>query len=241
MQKVTECTKYLTRILQNYRHLHNWCKWHHEVYNLLGCNITSHLIMNGTYIYIHTQNRFTYLWILSGTTRVSRYQKKHSPTHTFCGQSFLICFLHLLWSMASSLFNLRAQQSFSTISLQVFFGLPLGLAPSTSYSITCFAVVPRLLHYNCNRFTVPWTVSGTTWVNRYQKGKTRKVNQSEFTGARDSEWQWHQLGICKSASRPRQITMPAFHHSVFLQAGCPSCRPTNSISLLFLLSLHCHC
>jgi len=23
------------------------------------------------------------LWILSGTTRVSRYQKKHSPTHTY--------------------------------------------------------------------------------------------------------------------------------------------------------------
>ena len=29
--------------------------------------------------------------------------------------------------MASSLFNLRALQSFCTISLQVFFGLPLGL------------------------------------------------------------------------------------------------------------------
>jgi len=27
----------------------------------------------------HTHNRFTALWILSGTTRVSRYQKKHSP------------------------------------------------------------------------------------------------------------------------------------------------------------------
>jgi len=28
----------------------------------------------------HTHKRFTALWILSGTTRVSRYQKKHSPT-----------------------------------------------------------------------------------------------------------------------------------------------------------------
>jgi len=28
----------------------------------------------------HTHNRFTALWKLSGTTRVSRYQKKHSPT-----------------------------------------------------------------------------------------------------------------------------------------------------------------
>jgi len=34
---------------------------------------------------------------LSGTTRVSRYQKKHSPIHTYPDhQSSLICFLHLL-------------------------------------------------------------------------------------------------------------------------------------------------
>ena len=35
--------------------------------------------------------------------------------------------------------------------------------------------------------------------------------------------------ICKSEPRSRQITTPAPHHSVFLQAGCPSCRPTNSV------------
>ena len=86
----------------------------------------------------HTHNCFTALWFFSGTTRVSRYQKKHSPTHTYCAhQSSLICFLYLLRSMASSLFNLRAWQSFSQ-SLQVFFGLPLGLEPSTSYSIHFF-------------------------------------------------------------------------------------------------------
>jgi len=50
-------------------------------------------------------SRFMALWILSGTTRVSRYLKKHSPTRTF------ICFLHLPRSMAPSLFNLRAWQS----------------------------------------------------------------------------------------------------------------------------------
>ena len=38
--------------------------------------------------------------------------------------------------------------------------------------------------------------------------------------------------ICKSAPRFRQITTPAPHHSVFLQTGCPSCRPTNSIKAL---------
>ena len=38
--------------------------------------------------------------------------------------------------------------------------------------------------------------------------------------------------ICKSAPRSRQITMPEPHRSVFLQAGCPSCRPTNSVKAL---------
>jgi len=32
--------------------------------------------------------------------------------------------------------------------------------------------------------------SGTTQVSRYQKGKTNL----DFTEAKDSEWQWHQLG-----------------------------------------------
>jgi len=32
--------------------------------------------------------------------------------------------------------------------------------------------------------------SGATQVSRYQKGKTNL----DFTEARDSEWQWHQLG-----------------------------------------------
>ena len=38
--------------------------------------------------------------------------------------------------------------------------------------------------------------------------------------------------ICKSAPRSRQITMPAPHHSVFLQARCPCCCPTNSVKAL---------
>jgi len=44
--------------------------------------------------------------------------------------------------------------------------------------------------------------------------------------------------ICKSAPRSRQITTPAPHYSVFLEAGCPSCRPTNSVKALKTSSLH---
>jgi len=86
-------------------------------------------------IIMHTHNRFMALWILSETTRVHQYQKKHSPIHTYHGhQSSCIWFLHLSRSMASSVFNLHAWQSFFTISLQVFFDPPLGPAPYISCS-----------------------------------------------------------------------------------------------------------
>ena len=63
---------------------------------------------------------------------------------------------------------------------------------------------------------------------------TRKVKTNlDFTEVRDSDYgsgiSW---AICKSASRSRQITMPVPHHSSFLQARCPSCRPTNSVKAL---------
>jgi len=62
---------------------------------------------------------------LSGTTWVSRHQKKHSPTHHPDHHSLFISFFHLPRSIASSLFKLRAWQSFCTTSFDVVFGLPL--------------------------------------------------------------------------------------------------------------------
>ena len=56
-------------------------------------------------------------------------------------------------------------------------------------------------------------LTATTQVSRYQKGKTNL----EFTEARDSEWQWHQLGHMQSAPRSRQTTTPAPHHRVSLR------------------------
>ena len=69
---------------------------------------------------------------------------------------------------------------------------------------------------------------GTTRVSQYQKGKTNL----DFTEARDSEWQWHQLGhmqVCISLQRDNHNNTPPLS---FLQAGCPSCRPTNSVKAL---------
>jgi len=70
--------------------------------------------------------------------------------------------------------------------------------------------------------------SRTTQVSRYQKGKT----SPDFTEARDSEWQWHQLGhiqVCTSLQTDNHTNTPPL---CFLQAGCPSCRPTNSVKAL---------
>ena len=78
-------------------------------------------------------------------------------------------------------------------------------------------------HTHTHPFNGP--LSGTTQVSRYQKGKTNL----DFTEARDREWQWHQLGICKSAPRSRQITTPAPHRSVFYRPDAlPAAQPTAS-------------
>ena len=71
-------------------------------------------------------------------------------------------------------------------------------------------------------------LSGTIQVSRYQKGKTNL----DFTEARDSEWQWHQLGhmqVCTSLQTHNHASTPPL---CLLQAGCPSCRPTNSVKAL---------
>ena len=71
-------------------------------------------------------------------------------------------------------------------------------------------------------------LSGTTRVSQYQKGKTNL----DFTEARDREWQWHQLGrmqVCTSRQTDNHASTPPLS---FLQAGYPSCYPTNSVKAL---------
>jgi len=71
--------------------------------------------------------------------------------------------------------------------------------------------------------------SGTTRVSRYQKGKTNL----DFTEARDGEWHWHQLGhmqVCISLQTDNHASTPPLKS--FLQAGCPSCCPANSVKAL---------
>ena len=82
--------------------------------------------------------------------------------------------------------------------------------------------------HNINTHPFNGPFSGTTQVSQYQKGKT----YLDFTEARDSEWHWLQLGhvqVCTSLQTDNHASTPPLR---FLQAGCPSCRPTNSVKAL---------
>ena len=84
------------------------------------------------------------------------------------------------------------------------------------------------VYSNIHTHTSNGPFSRTTRVSRYQKGKTNL----DFTEARDSEWQWHQLGhmqVCTLLQTDNHTSNPPLS---FLQARCPSCHPTNSVKAL---------
>ena len=90
----------------------------------------------------------------------------------------------------------------------------------------------RLFYFSTSamKYTHPFNgpLSGTTRVSQYQKGRTNL----DSTEARDSEWQWHQLGrmqVCTSLQTDKHASTPPLS---FLQAGCPSCQPTSSVKAL---------
>ena len=90
------------------------------------------------------------------------------------------------------------------------------------------------VHTHNNHFTALWILSGTTWVSQYQKGKTN-LDSNE---ARDSEWQWHQLGNIQICTSPQTDNHTSNQTLGFLQARCPSCHSTNSIKALKARSAH---
>jgi len=89
--------------------------------------------------------------------------------------------------------------------------------------VAIFATV--YVHDTPPPFNGPFSV--TTQVCQYLKGK---INL-DFTEARDSEWQWHQLGhmqVCTLLQTDNHANTP----TKFLQALCPSCHPTNRVKAL---------
>jgi len=109
----------------------------------------------------------------------------------------------------------------------------LAMIPATSAENTNTAVLYMLqgwyTHTRTHPFNCPF--SGTTQVSQYEKGKTNL----DYTEARDNKWQWHQLGhmqVCTSLQIDNHASTPPLS---FLQAGCPSCCPTDSIKALKVL------
>ena len=78
-------------------------------------------------------------------------------------------------------------------------------------------------HTRTHPFIGPF--SRTTQVSRYQKGKTNL----EFTKARDSEWQRHQLGhmqVCTSLQTDNHASTPPL--SFYRPDALPAAQPTAS-------------
>ena len=90
---------------------------------------------NQMHTHKHTHNRFTALWNLSRTTRVSRYQKKHSPTTLMV----VINHLYLLSPSTTTHGILRIQFTCST----VFFH---NLSPSSLWSTSWCGTLHFILH-----------------------------------------------------------------------------------------------
>jgi len=79
----------------------------------------------------------------------------------------------------------------------------LRLVKSGTFLQSARDIVPVITH--THPFNGPF--SGTPRVSRYQKGKTNL----DFTEARDSEWQWHQLGhmqVCTSIQADNHASTP---------------------------------
>jgi len=109
--------------------------------------------------------------------------------------------------------------------------IPLTDGPSNESTLPVPDQPLSQLHTHTHPFNGPF--SGTTQVSQYQKGKTNL----DFT--RDSEWQWHQLGcmqVCTSLQTDNHASTPSL---CFLQAGCPSCHPTNSVKALKEQPVNC--
>ena len=113
----------------------------------------------------HTHNRFTALLIFSGTTQVSQYQKKHSPTHTHRGHQISISASSIHYDPWHPPYSIDAlyslfPQSLSKFSLVYLLAWhpPLhtpDISSPNHYLLfaahahtvaTCFAVVLRLCH-----------------------------------------------------------------------------------------------
>jgi len=92
----------------------------------------------------------------------------------------------------------------------------------TDYQSSFISFLQIKNYYN-NCFTALWILSGTIRVSWHQEGKTNlDLPEQEKVSGSGISW-----AVCKSAPRPRQITMPESHRSVFHRLDAhPAAQPT---------------
>ena len=107
----------------------------------------------------------------------------------------------------------------NTSSLNFFTDRKLFLAPNQQ----CQSIKGKHTHTHTHTFN--GLFSRTTQVSRYQKGNTNL----DFCEARDSEWQWHQLGhmqVCTSLQTDNHASTPLL--SFYRPDALPAAQPTAS-------------
>jgi len=106
--------------------------------------------------------------------------------------------------------------------------LPRHMDKTDEYRVNCWKENNSVVHVTKNTHTRLRLTALCLGLPRWASTRKVKTNLDfiESTTVSGSGISW---AICKSAPCSRQITMPAPHHSSFLQAGCPS---TNSVKAL---------
>ena len=127
------------------------------------------------------------------------------------------CYLWHSWSLkvhvSTEMVNFAFSAWFSHASVTL-------VLPTTEVDLICMSTTHTHTHTFHGHF------SGTTQVRRYQKGKTNL----DFTEARDSEWQRHQLGymqVCTSPQTDNHTSTPPLKFFYRLDA-LPATQPTAS-------------
>ena len=165
--------------------------------------------------------------LLSGTTWASRYQKKQSPTHTHPDhRTSFINFLHLLRSIASSLFSLRVWLSLrcctNTVLLS-YTSLVMALVVLCCCRGSCYGCRVQTwqccicqLHSNAGRHAFIRTLSLVLVLLVLRSGRQPGgVHEDWRLGAaegvaetRQSRWQWHHRALA-AGRNPAQF--PQLH------------------------------
>ena len=153
----------------------------------------------------------------SGTTQVSRYQTGN-PIWILLKQE-TVSGSGISWAACKS--ASRSRQTTTPLPHHSAFCRPDAL-PAAQPTVS-----KHWMQHTTHTYTHPFNgpFSGTTRVSQHQKGKT----SLGFTEARDSEWQWHQLGhmqVCTSLLTDNHASSPPL---VFYRPDAlPAAQPTAS-------------